>query len=77
MDLVLSSAAEAELTQPGGTPAAGPLQEKCCGCQPIYEGQYNTVTMVDGPLICTSPCAAEVLGNSPGLSQIAPRELQC
>lgn len=58
MDLVLSSAAETELAQPGGTPeeldksitAAEPLQEKCCGCQPICEGHYSTVTIVDAPL---------------------------
>lgn len=32
--------------------------------------------MVEAPLMCTLPCAAAVLENSPELCQIAPRELQ-
>lgn len=83
MDPVLSSPAETELPQPGGTleeldksiTAAGPCKRNAVGISLSMRAKYSTTAMVDAPLMCTLPCAAAVLENSPRLCQIAPREL--
>lgn len=79
MDPVLSS----KLPQPGGTleeldkstTAAGPYKRNAVDISPSVRAKYSAAAMVDTLLMCTLLWAAAVLENSPGLCQIAPREL--